>query len=531
MPFSGDLLGHPDVDVWNHAWGYWYWLDSLSHGAAPWFTPMLKGPDGGVLYFVDPLGALAALPFSAIFGVSFAYNLVQLTRFVFAGLMSHLLCREVTGTGPHCWAAGVAYASSPYLLAEQSNGISEVGAVGWIPLCLWMAVRAFRDNQRKDWILLGLAQGMCSIASFYYGLTTALLIGGWWVCSFSKERLKYSFLAGGIAFALAAPFFFLFRASLYPNHEQGIIRRSPDLNTNLMEHNAVDPREYIMPGDFQSVDFWGLHGERFIHTGYLRLTVICLAIWVIWRVGRKTRPWIWMALGSLVLGLGPVLWWAEDFVRLGNNVVLLPFGWIQKAIPQLAITHPSRLSIGAQAIAALFVGWALVGRSRRVIALCSALLVLETLFLSSVRWPMPTSSTSVPELYFEIRDTEDKRGVLDLPAEVGTTMASSRYFWYQTVHEKTVPYGPDVRAGSSSDAKTFRWLQHATGPVRDRTPATVDWSVNRDEIRSNIEARYGWVVFHADFAKRAGVDPLFREALIELLGPPAERGSLLYWRL
>ena len=22
-------MGHPDVDVWNHVWGYWFFLDSI----------------------------------------------------------------------------------------------------------------------------------------------------------------------------------------------------------------------------------------------------------------------------------------------------------------------------------------------------------------------------------------------------------------------------------------------------------------------------------------------------------------------
>jgi hypothetical protein len=525
-PFSGALIGNPDIDVWNHAWGYFYWFDSLSQGLLPWSTELIYGPDGGVLYFVDPLGALASLPFSAMFGVGVAYNLVQIFRFAFAGLMSHLLCKEVTGEGPHCWAAGVAYASTPYLLAEQGNGISEVGAVGWIPLVLWMAVRAFQSNSRRDWVFLGLAQGLCSVASFYYGLTTALLVGGWWLCRFEKNQLKGSLLAGSIAAILALPVFLLFRASLWPGNPRGVIRRSADLNSELMAHNAVNPLEYVMPGDFQSVDFLEVYGEAFVHTAYLRWSALLLAGWACWKVGRSTRPWVAMALGSLVLGLGRVLWWDGGFAGPGDRRVLLPFGWLQEILPQLAITHSSRLSIGAQAIVPLLVGWALVGQSKRIIGAACALLLAESLFFSSAQWPLPMAPTAIPAVYDRIAESPDPRGVLDLPSEVGTTMASSQYFWFQTRHGKSVPYGPDARPESSADPVIFRWLKD--GAWSRKTAQKLSRS---EQVKAYLKERYGWIVLHEELADRSGLKALMQRKLRALLGPPQVEEGLLIWRL
>jgi hypothetical protein len=298
-----------------------------------------------------------------------------------------------------------------------------------------------------------------------------------------------------------------------------------------MAHNAVDPREYILPGGFQSVDLWGIYGESFVHTAYLRWSVLILAGFAFWQLGKKLRPWLGMALISLVLGLGPVLWWGGDFVGPGERVILLPFGWLQEILPQLAITHPTRLSIGAQAILALLVGWALVGRSRRVVFAACILLITESLFLSSAKWPLPKASMEIPALYTAIGEEQDARGVLDLPAEVGTTMASSRYFWFQTEHKKPVPYAPDARSGSSADTLLFRWLQHPSGPVGNKVPARVDSSLDKAQLRQHLRERYGWIVFHERLAERAGVKQLFSEALVDLLGPPERAEGLLYWRL
>jgi len=158
-------------------------------------------------------------------------------------------------------------------------------------------------------------------------------------------------------------------------------------------------------------------------------------------------------------------------------------------------------------------------------------MLTESLFLSSAKWPLPRASSEIPELYEEIRETTDSRAVLDLPAEVGTTMASSQYFWFQTLHKKPVPYAPDARSGSSADRLVFRWLQHASGPVAEKRPAFVDESVNAQELLRHLKQRYGWIVFHESLAERAGVRVLFGEALEALLGTPSRSEGLLYWRL
>ena len=58
----GRLAGSPNVDVWNHAWGPWWWLFSLQQGRLPWETGLLQAPVGGVLWFIDPILAALGAP-------------------------------------------------------------------------------------------------------------------------------------------------------------------------------------------------------------------------------------------------------------------------------------------------------------------------------------------------------------------------------------------------------------------------------------------------------------------------------------
>ena len=93
------LLGDPRIDVWNHAWGYWFVADALSKGRLPYDTPLVGGPDGGLLYFIDTPGALVGLPLTLLFGPAAAYNLVLIGRIALAGFAAHQLAAEL-GAAP-----------------------------------------------------------------------------------------------------------------------------------------------------------------------------------------------------------------------------------------------------------------------------------------------------------------------------------------------------------------------------------------------------------------------------------------------
>ncbi|MDP6935230.1 MAG: hypothetical protein QGG40_20085, partial [Myxococcota bacterium] len=70
------FIGHPDVDVWNHAWGPWWWFETISSGQLPWETLLLRWPEGGILWFIDPMLAALGSVLVPIFGIAGAFNLV-----------------------------------------------------------------------------------------------------------------------------------------------------------------------------------------------------------------------------------------------------------------------------------------------------------------------------------------------------------------------------------------------------------------------------------------------------------------------
>ena len=509
------LLGAPDVDVWNHAWGFWFVSQALFDGSLPFRTPLVGGPAGGTLYFIDTPAAVLWAPVTAALGPAVAYNAALVLRVALAGWSGQLLA-EALGAGKRAWLAGLALCTLPFLLCELANGISEVCGLHFAVLSLWALVRLRETGSWKHALALGACLGLTGVGSFYYGLAMGLVVAlglGATVLGRARQPGTAGLLGRGAAAAalsvvLAAPVWMVFKASLAA--PDALIQRAEGMNAALLAHNAVDPRIYLMPGHFQSVDLAGLYGEPFVHTAYLRWSLLLLAGLALWR-RRHLWGWAALALVSAVLGLGSLLWWGGDWVTLGGRALSLPFGWLMAVLPEVAITHPLRLSLAAQILvcALAAVGLSEVRGPRVLPVIIGIIVVGEGLFASAARWPLPTADAAIPAAYDDLAEGM----VLDLPAEVGTTMKTSRYFWYQTAHGRPIPYTPDVRLGSARDADAFQAL---TRPSRGGA-GEVPQAPNGRGL-AHLQATYAAVVVHPELEVEAALSPTYSAVLAQGLG-------------
>jgi len=530
--FSSDLLlGDPKIDVWNHAWGYWYVYQNIMEGSFPLDTTLVGAPKGGSLYFIDTPGAFFALPLTHFFGPAIAYNWILIIRIALSALGAQYLTQILSRKGFHTWIAGLAYASTPFLLCELNNGISEVCAVEWIPFALWAAVRVWKKNRYRDWLILGIMQGLASSATFYYGLASALILTPFFlfllVYRIFTQKSILQYLLGSLLAILSSALVFLphgwsFWTSIH--RDDRLVIRDVSLHDQLLRHNAVDPSIFITPGNFQSVNLLQEYGEPFLHTGYLRWSVIFLGLIAICFV-RKTRPLFLLALLSFILGMGSYLWHDGEWLRMADGQLLsLPFDWLRKVLPQIAITHPLRLSIGGQALFCAFAGvgfGVLLKRFPYPLALSPVICIIisESVYFSAAQWPIATSSATISDLY----TNADHRAVLDLPAEVGTSMKTSRYFWYQTLHQRPIPYTPDVRLGSAKDPKTFANFIGADG-------FTEEPRVPKGQLVEHMKQTYGLIVLHPELD--ADLSKAYLKALQPAFGKPKKHKSgMLFWLL
>jgi hypothetical protein len=525
------MIGHPDADVWNHAWGPWWFWQQLGNGLLPWECRQLYGPDGGTLWFIDPVGALFGALFVPLLGIVGAWNLLVIGGVVATSWATRNLATRVTGPGPHTWIASIAIVFGPYLNGELHNGISEAAFMAPAILSLALAHSAFEKRTLGSWIATALALGLTFLSSPYYGLTAGIAIAVWgirWILSRPGDPALLRAGAGAaLTAALVAPVAWLINVSVKAP-DALVHRADPEVATLVLEHNRVDPRTFVAPFGFQSVDYMAM-GESFLHSGYLGWVVLVLAF-LGWRRTRFTA----FAVGGLVtalLALGPVLIWGDDPVLIAGRRVLMPFSWLQTFVPIHTISHTLRLAVPGLAVVAVLASAGVRDRPRWL-ALAIVLVPLDLVFLGGSAWPLartPVLNTAA-QADLAVRSVpKSQRVVLDLPGAVGNSMATSRYLILQTFHGRPIPYRPDARASSASllEVPSFQILALAS-ESREEHRAKLLTGLDRlryVDRKGLVDAGVAEVVVHRDL-DRGNEHIADTERLLEVMyGAPIVHGE------
>ncbi len=451
-------LGHPANDVWNHVWGYWWVAHELGQGRLPVHTELLNWPRGGSLWFIDALGAVVTLPVQVLYGPVAAYNAASWGQLVMCGVGAYVLGWRVTRYWPGALAAGVAYLSSPHLLAQAYNGISETLAAGWLPLCVAAMLYAAESPTPRRGALAGAAWAVTVLANWYYGLFAgmvlgALVVGGAWRAwprlRFPETRASVRAAAvtlgiGGLVGAsLAAGPFSLFVASM--GAADAVVTRNPGFVwTTLLFHNMTDAVTLVHPGQYHSPDLKAIFDEDLIVVVYIGHALLWPALAVLWsRQRRAAWPWALMVAVFLLFTLGPFLYVGGDYVQVLGGWIPLPFLGMFHAFPMFdRIAHAYRFILGVYL--GLSVMLALSARAARQHGLPAAPLVacflvarvVETAFFSPAVLPIPASPVSINAAYAAL----DGGAVLDLPVGV-PVLARSHYVVAQMVHQQPIPFG------------------------------------------------------------------------------------------
>lgn len=523
------MIGHTDADVWNHAWGPWWFWESFSSLQLPWHTEWLNAPTGGTLWFIDPIGGLIGMLPAGLLGPYAAYNLVVLVYLTTTSWAASRLAERIAGPGLHCLVASLALIFGPYLLSEVHNGISEACNLAPAILALTAAHDAMHQGRKKDWAALGALLGLTALGSFYYLLGTALVLTVWglfWLLGRpSLKQIQHACLAGILSALCILPIAWWMRASV--NAEVPLVFRQAGASDLLTLHNAVDPRTYFWPGGFQSVDL-AAQGEAFLHSGYLGFSILFLVA-IAWK--RAPRwPWIAATVLLITLGLGSRLYWGDGWVTLsGGQTLALPYALLQELLPSQAITHSLRIAMPAIALLAATAAVGLKGRSRSTTLWILFLVPVEMIVIGGSPWPPARTEVLDTTLADHIREQQEDGIVMDLPGAVGNTMATSRYFLFQTHTRKPVPYRPDARAMTSdlNGDPIFGLLALASETRSNHRPALIQRAEQRQLLRpaSLWDRGVRWIVVHRDLERGQEGTQVSESILTELYGPPEVFGS------
>lgn len=575
---STQLLGYPDVDIWNHVWGFWWFKHTLLDlGQWPLTTGLLGYPRVGRLYFIDPLNALLSIPLQLVMPLALASNLVLLFELALAGVGAHLLAREAGARPAGAYLAGTVVALSPLLRCEVHNGITEVFNLGWLGLALWATLKTLHSGRLRDGALTGLLGGLSFVACWYYGLAAglaaALLV---LVTLLMPDRAQTSawgqgrlgmvgalVLATGLAALIAVPFMQAFRWTL--TGPDAIIFRLPDTNFFLARHNATDLFSFFVPGDYHHPDLWRDFNERFYHTTYLGWTGLLLGLLSL-RERLARRLWLIGGLFGL-LSLGPFLYAGGRFVSWHGKVIPLPFSILYQGFGMASITHASRLATVTLLAVAVGAG---LGWDRLSVLLSQGLsqrfpermrlkdtvtrgvwggvwglMVLELVWLSPGPFPLTLSDAAYAQSSELMRQDPVSGAVLDVPAKYGNTMRPSRFLYEQTRHGRSIPYLVDVKAGHTPGLQSTLftgWLDRMFSEVNDlsrgsqsellpmlRQEDTTALKVSFDAVIKSQGFRY--VVIHRDLLPNDAAASAWKEFFDRLLPPPIETDRQWVYRI
>lgn len=491
-------------DAWHNIWNLWWVKQALVDRHVDLYsTDMLYYPNGVSLYLhtLTPTAGLLSIPLQlAGANLVSVYNLVMLLSFVLGGYGAFLLCRYVGAGRWPAFVGGAVFAFSPYHFAHL-YGHMNLASLQWIPFYILLLLKAVdlpgrsytgatmsREDAGKPPLqtiapnadpgrplLYSVGAGVLLAVNAYTDLLyavflvmfTGLLLAWLLLVPLERRRLREMGLgwrAGGLRAVVAAGVFFLLVAPLLipslAEAQKGYAQ--PASNETLVY--SSDVIQAFTPSEFHPI--WGTAvAERVVGIGpymqqkppservvFLGYGVLALGLYagLRLRASRKVRFWIFAAIATWILSLGPTLqFFGRSRVPLIGGTIPLPYALLYK-LPLLNVARtPSRLAVltmlalgvlAALALTSLLArrdtesqphtGRKLTSWQYAVPAIGLPLLILFE-FLAT---PFPTSPPgwNVP-IYTEIATEPGRFALLELPLRpLGDYMA------YQTVHGKPI---------------------------------------------------------------------------------------------
>ncbi|MCC7209981.1 MAG: hypothetical protein IT323_21945, partial [Anaerolineae bacterium] len=487
---------------WGDSFEYvrlgWWAGHALTTGQNPFVQSLFAYPDGlfSATQAAQPLiywpGALLGLLVGPVAG----FNVFLMGILILNGLSAYWLCRclllEHAAPSPAMMLAaligGLVFMAFPaqqgHLAAGHVNPLSNYG-LPLLALSLWR-IATGRGDRRT--ILLGaaaiLALGLSNFTFPVYGLLPLLLFGGGYVFVARRWALRpraagqIAWMLGG-GFLLLVPFYLpLVAEALAPERpaylqEGGSVRYSADLLA-FVSPSPFTPWTRGLP-DFTR-DVLGANNTE--GAAYVGVVAAVLALTTLWRRGKSAQLWLVIALGGMILSLGPLLKWRDQPVRLTidglSTHLALPWALFQD-LPIVDITRtPGRFNVTAGlalGVLAAFGLHVIVGRARRVRvqAALSGALAVVILFEYQLFWPFPVIPAALPGVFAALRERDDVRAVFDVPWN--DPVAQKDALYEQTAHGHPLIAGYVSRGTSVDPARLALLSDAATGALADEATA------------------------------------------------------------
>lgn len=423
-------------DLWQNYWNLWWWKKCLVGGLNPLHSPVLFFPAGADLVFHthSPFNQILAMPVNLAFGEAAAYNFCVFFALTLSGFGTYLLVRELTGSAPAGFIAGLVFAYFPQTL-EQTLEHLNLFSAQFIPLSLYYLVRWSKSRRTWDAVALGACFGLNSLCSWHLGLKLLFVVVPWILWIAWRDRSQWKAVSRDIG-AAAALAILLVLPLLVPMGS--MIAGGAEYFVKDPVSRGIDP-SYLFTPTFANPIVGPLVESRYLDRAYqasgficyLGLLPVALAGVAVWR--RRTRMAGWLAIftGGLILALGADVLW--DGTR--HDAIVLPFAAFKfiPLIESLRVANRFLLLAGLGLAVLAGYGWdSLRPRPKWALPVAAILLLAEYSWL-----PFPTRKVELSPLLHQV--AEQPGAVLDIPFHQRSRTVHNMA--NQTVHGRPISGG------------------------------------------------------------------------------------------
>src|SRR5438876_5034313 len=426
--------GDPLLNLWALSWV----AHELPIAPAHLFDGNIFAPERQTLAYSETLLAPAVVAAPLLWmGVSriLVYNLVFLSGFIFSGVGTALLVRDLTRHTGASIVAGIIFAYLPFRFDHHAQ--LQLQQAEWIPLALWAFHRVMSRGRVHDGLLLGVFVAGQVLSCMYYGIFLAsylVVVGGALLLSnMSVERTRLRVLAAGVmlAIVLVAP-----AGKAYLGAREAVGERGVEENVAF----SARWRNYLAAPDTNRLYGWSADRfgaiERRLFPGLVAVTLAAVALWPPWSATRAAY-----ALGLV---------FAVD-LTLGFHGLMYRFLYAHLA-PFRALRIPALAVILVGFSLAVLAGFGVARMSSRITspsfraALVPVLCVAVLVEACSIPVSLMTIPAAPPLIYTDLlRDIGDSppATIVELPMIIGQSeyYHDQIYMYYSTFHWQTLVNG------------------------------------------------------------------------------------------
>ena len=524
------VIGDYRSDIWDHLWGHYRTEASLQEkGELPLYETRINVPYGGILYHVDLLNSLIALPLRAFFGATLSYNILVYAHLIFSGVATTLLALRFVKSRIGAVTSGLLFTFAPHMLTfTLASGVANRLNIGWIPLFFLFFHQLYVTGKMRYALFCGIsffcaAIGCWHYAFFIFMLTVPLSI--WLMAAPLWNRWKYKIemnlkpLYQSLILKRLLPVALLCGIGALPISQSasgsistgssGIYQREHftfwdgDAKLELINDFAV--LDLLLP--FRMGLLTSYNYDLLYETTYLGYALLGFAMVGLWSKNPLKWLLLLLSLGFIVLSFGTDVFLHKQSTPIPNQLFYLcarviPYMTAQEVPWEYIIPATFCLSLlAASGIEHLLekipsTRWQKVGGLELILLVC-----LELFFIAPTIVPIPVASTKVPSIYYELAKDKEDYAIFDYPTRRNkTAMIPTEYFFYQSVHHKGIPYAiKDSWMDMNELWSQMTRLQQSGSANIDKAMLNFSKNQQRRAFETFSKNNYRYIIVHKQF--------------------------------